>query len=235
WLGGPFPVDALCAAIDADTGVVVVVSPNNPTGAVATFDDVRRIAEAAPHAVVVLDHAYVEFAAEDLTARALALPNVVVLRTLSKAHALAGLRIGFALGSPAVIATLRAAGSPFSVAAPSLLLGAAALRRDVTPFVSRVRATRAALIRALQDLGLDVLPSEGNFVLARGPAARWLHDALRGLGSAVRAFPGRPLLEDAVRITCPDGDRDRERLLAGCRAALAPEALLFDLDGVLAD
>src|SRR5690606_4524153 len=52
WLGGPFPVDALCAAIDADTGVVVVVSPNNPTGAVAAFDDVRRIAEAAPHAVV---------------------------------------------------------------------------------------------------------------------------------------------------------------------------------------
>src|SRR5260370_27298880 len=78
--------------------VIAVVSPNHPAGAVATAADIRCLAEAAPNALVLLDHVYVEYADEDLTPAVIDLPNVVVLRTLSKAWGLAGCRIGYAIG-----------------------------------------------------------------------------------------------------------------------------------------
>ncbi|MBK8976977.1 MAG: TIGR01548 family HAD-type hydrolase [Planctomycetes bacterium] len=238
WLDGPFPTAAVTAACDAATGLVFVVTPNNPTGVCATAADLAAVCAAAPHALVVLDHAYVEFADEDLTATALrAHPNVVVIRTLSKARGLAGLRVGYALGDPAVLAALRAVGGPFSVAAPSLALAARALADDapLRASIARVRAERTVLAERLVARGLAVPGSQANFVLARGPRAVWLADALRGLGIAVRAFPGRALLADAVRITCPGDAADLDRLCSGIDAALAPQALLFDLDGVLAD
>src|SRR5207247_4822990 len=102
--------------------LIAVVSPNNPTGAAATAADIRCLAEAAPNAVVLLDHVYVEYADEDLTPAVIDLPNVVVLRTLSKAWGLAGCRIGYAIGSPEIVASLRIAGAPYPVAAPSVAL-----------------------------------------------------------------------------------------------------------------
>ncbi len=117
WAPGPFPTAAMLERLDERTALIAIVSPNNPTGEVATIEDVRRLAGAAPGALVLLDHAYVEYADEDLTAPALTLPNVVVTRTFSKARGLAGCRVGFALGAPAVIAALRAAGGPYPVAA----------------------------------------------------------------------------------------------------------------------
>jgi len=110
WRDGPFPLDGFVGRLEARTGVVVVVSPNNPTGAVATLAQVRRLAAAAPNALLVLDHVYVEYADEDLTPGVIDLPNVLVLRTFSKAWGLAGCRVGYAVGSPYVIGVLRAAG-----------------------------------------------------------------------------------------------------------------------------
>ena len=89
WWDDAFPSDAFVGRLDARTGVVAVVSPNNPTGSVATLADVRRLAAAAPNALVILDHVYVEYADVDLTPAVLDLPNVLVLRTLSKAWGLA--------------------------------------------------------------------------------------------------------------------------------------------------
>src|SRR5207237_753158 len=109
WRDGPFPLDRFLGHLDARTGVVVVVSPSNPTGAVATLADVRRLAAAAPNALLVIDHVYVEYADEDLTPGLLDLANVLVLRTFSKAWGLAGCRVGYAAGSPYVIGVLRAA------------------------------------------------------------------------------------------------------------------------------
>ncbi len=241
WPAGAYPVDAVLARVGPQTGVICVVTPNNPTGAVATADDVERLAAAAPHAVVLVDLAYVEFAAADPTDRALALPNVVVARTLSKAWGLAGLRVGCAVAAPEVAGVLRAAGSPYTVAGPSLALAAAWLERgapDVARFVGRVRTARERIASALRRAGADPLPSEANFVLARfrdphGPL--FVRDGLAGLGIAVRAFPGRPGLEDAVRISCPGDPAGVDRLCEALLTVLRPEALLFDLDGVLAD
>jgi histidinol-phosphate aminotransferase len=238
WPPGPFPVDAVLAAIDRRTQLAFVVSPNNPTGATATAADLQRVARAAPHALVVLDAAYAEFAREDLTAAALALPNAVVIRTFSKAHGLAGCRVGYALGPAPVVAALRAAGSPYPVAAPSLALAAARLRdgAEVAAFAARVRAEVAALEALLADLGLPCpAPSEANFAFTRTPRAVALRDRLAGLGIAVRAFPGDPVLGDALRITCPGDEGAFARLRRALRTALRPQALLLDFDGVLAD
>ncbi len=238
WREGPYPTEAVIAAVTPHTSVIAVVTPNNPSGATATAVDVGRIADAAPHAVVLVDLAYVEFAEDDPTAAVLRLPNVIVARTLSKAWGLAGLRLGCAVGPAELIGLLRAAGSPYSVSGPSVALGAGWLALGepvVTRFVARVRNERARLAHTLERLGARPLPSQANFVLGRFDDAAWVRDALAALGVAVRAFPGRPGLEDALRITCPGEEGRFRRLVSALEAALAPEALIFDLDGVLAD
>src|SRR6185437_15528386 len=101
------------AQLDNKTAIVVIVSPNNPTGGVASLDDVRRIAAAAPRSLLLLDQAYIEYADEDIGSAVLDLANVVVVRTMSKAWGLAGCRVGYAVGSSDVIAVLRAAGGPY--------------------------------------------------------------------------------------------------------------------------
>jgi histidinol-phosphate aminotransferase len=239
WPAGPFPIDGFLARLDAHPALIAVVSPNNPTGAVACADDVRRLAAAAPEALVLLDHAYVEYADADLTAAVADLPNVLVVRTLSKAWGLAGCRVGYAIGSPTVVAALRAAGGPYTVAGPSLALALAQLERGqaaVREHVARVREERRSLGRRLAALGMAPWPSQANFVYVDcGPRAPFLAAALRALGVLVRAFPGRAGCETALRITLPGDEAAFARLVLALETALAPQALLLDLDGVLAD
>ena len=238
WPGGPYPVPAVEAQLGERTSLVAVVSPNNPTGAVATAEDLRRLAAAAPRAVLLVDLAYVEFADEDLTAAALALPNAVVLRTLSKAYGLAGLRVGYAVGPPRIIDWLRQAGNPFPVSSASLAFAAHALdggADDLQSFVAEVRSERREIAATLERLGVGAEPSQANFVFARLEDATWMRDALAGMGIAVRAFPGRAHLEDALRITCPGDAAATARLVHALQTVRAPAAAVFDMDGVLAD
>jgi len=238
WRDGPFPREAFERAIGPATSVVVVVTPNNPTGATAARDDLQALSRAARGAVLLIDLAYVEFADDDPTPYALALDNAIVVRTLSKAWGLAGLRVGYACGRAEWIEKLRASGGPYAVAGPSLALARTCLERTAgcpPPFVSAVRGEREALAAELRALGAGPVPSSANFVLARFGDPAWVQEALAGLGIAVRRFPGRPELEGDLRITCP-GERSRfERLRHALRTVMAPEALLLDLDGVLAD
>jgi len=239
WRCGEFPLVAFLDRLGEQPALIAVVSPNNPTGTAAAAADVRRLAEAAPNALVVLDHVYVEYADEDLTPAVLDLPNVVVLRTLSKAWGLAGCRIGYAIGSPGVVASLRIAGAPYAVAAPSVALALQQLAEGdelLQTHVARVREERAALCARLTALGLAPLPSQANFILAEcGVLAPFLTAALAALGVVVRDFPNRPGLTGAIRITLPGDAVAFERLVAAFETVLVPEALLFDLDGVLAD
>lgn len=241
WPGEEWPLAEVLAACDATTTIVACVTPNNPSGAVVTPNQLRALAAARPDTLILVDHAYVEFADTDLTHVALELPNAVVFRTLSKAWGLAGLRVGYALGAPEAITALRAAGNPYPVSGPSLWLAERRLAEGgerVAAYIAEVRATRDGLADTLRLLGLDVARSQANFIFARcGTAERalWLRDGLAGLGIGIRAWPGHPLLGDAVRISVPGDAAERARLEAGLRAVLAPEALLFDADGVLVD
>jgi histidinol-phosphate aminotransferase len=231
WRAGDWPRERVLAQVTPATALVAIVSPNNPTGLVASVDDVRTLAAAAPHAIVLVDAAYAEFGGEDLTAAAVALPNTVVVRTFSKAFGLAGLRVGYAIAAPEVVGWLRRVGSPFTCGTLARAIARHRLASggdEVAGYVGDVARERDALVRHLRGLGLDPLPSAGNFVFVRGGDAEWLRDALAGLGIAVRALAG------GVRITLPAAAGPFARLLVALDAAVAPQALLLDLDGVLA-
>ncbi len=235
WWDGPYPTADVIAAA-GETAVIFVVSPNNPTGATITEGELRKVSEEAP--LVVLDAAYAEFAGDDLTPAALEMGNVVVARTLSKAYGLAGLRVGYLLGSPELIAELSNFGSPYPVSSLSLALATETLGRDgkeVALFVDKIRSERTELTLLFETLGLRPLQSQGNFVLAETADARWVADACASLGVGIRGFPDRKGLESWVRVTLPGDSNDFERLKQTLTTVLAPEAVLFDLDGVLAD
>ena len=242
-----FPTDEVIAALDHVVSLVVMISPNNPTGRTATAEDLERVAEAASKvdsgaefgAMVLLDHAYVEYSDQDLTSVAQPFDNVVTVRTFSKAWGLAGCRVGYAVASPEVATLLRNVGSPFPVAGLSLAAvqaqmstGEAALREHVVA----VRAGRGRLTETLNRLGIETSPAQGNFVLGDfGAQSVFVFNGLNALGVRVRRFPHRPEIRNALRITVPDHTEPLERLLEALETCLAPEALLFDLDGVIAD
>ena len=212
-----FPVDEVIERAST-VDVVAIVSPNNPTGLAIGKDDFVRVAESTLGKLLLVDLAYVEFADFDLTDVALCYPHVVVVRSLSKSWGIAGLRCGFCAARPELIAVLRAAGSPYSVAAPSLWLAAKWLERGAEAtraFASRVVDERAVLANALRPLARWVWPSQANFVFARvrGDAIA-LRDAFARRAIAVRAFPGHALIDDCLRVTVPHRDAGKASLLA---------------------
>lgn len=233
WWEGEFPVSEF---IESGADMAVIVSPNNPTGNVITPTDLQKVAGSVPF--VVLDHAYAEFADEDLTDVALEMDNVIVVRTLSKAYGLAGLRVGYLVGQEDLVSELRSYGSPYSVSALSAALAAETLSRgtgQAEAFAAVIRGERSRLTAVLEDLGADPQPSQGNFVLATDVDASWTVGAASSLGVALRWFPDREELSGCVRVGLPGDEADFERLVNTLRVVLSPQALLFDMDGVLAE
>ena len=238
WEFGAFPVDAVIGSISPRTRMIAMVTPNNPTGAVASAADLSRVALAAPDAIILVDLAYTEFADTNLTAVAMELPNTVIIRTFSKAYGLAGLRVGYAIATDPVIRSLRACGSPFPVSALSMAAAVDAVRDAsgaLERSVERIRRERSNLSVVLRELGARPQPSQANFVIAAFDDAAWVWDALAGLGIGVRRFGGGSRVEGSLRITCPGNATDFDRLCRALRTVLRPEALLLDMDGVIAD
>lgn len=218
WPPGSFPTDEVLARIEPGTALVALVSPNNPTGAVAERSDLERLLGGAGDALLLVDAAYGEFADVDLGVAALASERAIVVRTFSKAWGLAGLRVGYAIGPAPVVAALRAAGGPYPVSGPALELAFARLESgeaDLRAFVARVREERAVLRTALVRLGAEAAPSQANFVFASfgGNGAEAVQASLLARGIAVRSFPGRAGLEGCLRITCPGEPVSFGRLL----------------------
>jgi histidinol-phosphate aminotransferase len=145
---------------------------------------------------VVVDEAYADFLGDSLVGLVKELPNLVVLRTLSKAHGLAGLRIGYALAQEPIVAALKKARGPFRLNALSEHVGTRALeRRDIAQrIVEETRRERSRLELELSTRGFQVQPSDANFVLFRpGVDAGRLSDALLKRGIAVRRFTSTDL------------------------------------------
>lgn len=252
WLGGAFPTEMM-ATEAATAKLAFVVSPNNPTGGAATTSDLNRVLSACSSGIVVLDEAYAEFAESPLGGGSLlskaksngaaaprsSLPaNLIKVGTLSKAWGLAGLRVGFAVGPRELIDRLRAVGQPYAVSGASLAVALAWLQSgddSVAATVANVRSERDELSRAIAELGGTTLETQGNFLLAHFSNAPLARDGLAASGIAVRAFSGKPLLQNRIRITCPGEPTAFTRLAEALRTTLAPQSLLVDMDGVLAD
>lgn len=210
WGLGDFPVERILRSVTPLTRMVAVVSPNNPTGSVVKTSELERLIRELPDVLLLVDLAYAEFAREDLTAVALSAPNAVVVRTFSKAWGLAGLRVGYALGTAQVIDALRRAGNPYPVSGLSLELARRALAQPelAARYVTQVCDERDELNRLLTAAGFETIPSEGNFIFVRTPAAELLWRGLGMRGIAVRWFGEQPALRDALRISCPGDPAD---------------------------
>lgn len=223
WVGAPYPSSEIISRKSDRTAAVCVVSPNNPTGLTIQRDAFLKIADSFPSSLVILDHAYVEFADVDLTQEALTRPNVVVVRTLSKAWGLAGLRVGYALGNENIIGWMRTVGHPFPTSGLSLQLAEEKLRtgsNDVSEYVATVRSERSKLIEVLKELGACPVASEANFVFATFKDAEKTFQALAHEGIAVRYLGSLGHYREALRITCPGNNSDFAKLEAGLRAVL---------------
>lgn len=202
-----FPPDfSLPAALLGSAArLVFVANPNSPSGTACSTDELARLADSLPRGILVVDEAYGAFAGASALELARTRSNVVVLRTLSKSHSLAGMRVGLLFGTPEMVHGLRKVRDSYSLDRLAIAAGAAALRDTAWEArnTARIAATRARLSARLGELGMAPLPSHANFVLARlGSAARAqaAHRFLRGRGILVRYFAMR-LLDDSLRIT----------------------------------
>ncbi len=192
----------------------IVCNPNAPSGTVVALDALEDLARARRDSLVVIDEAYVDFADHSAVTLATRHPNVVVLRTLSKSYSLAGLRVGFAITTPALAEQLHKVRDSYNVGRLAQAGALAALEDQATMLahVACVRATRARLESSLAALGFAVTPSQANFVLARRPGEPQggLVAALKDRGILVRHFAELP---DALRISVGT-DAEIDRLLA---------------------
>jgi len=191
-------------------------NPNNPTGELLPLEYIAEVA-AATTGVLVVDEAY--FETSGVTALPLIdeMPNVVIVRTLSKGFGLAGVRVGYALAGAAISETLRRVRPPGSISVVSAALAAQALS-DVSGMRQRVQqiiAERARLGRSLQALGLEVRDSAANFLLVR--TGRSAAPALLAKGLVVRTFPPTSPLANYIRVTVRKPE-ENDRLVAGVGA-----------------
>lgn len=211
-----YPIEDAAALLQRPEDRLVLVSPANPTGLTVDGHMLREMCTLTAGRPTLIDLAYYEFAHEDLAPIALGEPGACVLFSLSKAWGMAGLRIGCLVVPAELAATVRAARPVYPVATPSLLVARRALEDFGDLPLENARRTapmRERVARLLLRAGLEPLPSEANFVFARGAGAGELADGLARRGVFVRCFEGRPELVDAVRVTCPGSDAELARLV----------------------
>ena len=217
-------LEAMAAAVQADTKLVFIANPNNPTGTFVPWTAIRALAErVGPGVLVVIDEAYEEYLPDELRSPTpgwiARLPNVVVTRTLSKAYGLAGLRVGYAVAEPAVADVMNRVRQPFNVNHLAMVAAIAAL--DDAEFIARSRevnrAGLAQLGEGLKGLGVGFIPSFGNFVTVRvGDAAR-VYNALLADGVIVRPLAGYGMPEH-LRVTVGLPEHNARFLAALARA-----------------
>ncbi len=203
----------------AREGVLIVASPNSPSGTSVPLEVLSRLADSIP-GILVVDEAYADFAAENALSLAREKENVIVLRTFSKSFSLAGMRIGLGFAHPRIVLGLAKVKDSYNLSRLSIAAGEAALR-DIAWMEknsARIRKTRDRLICALPEAGFTPFPSQANFVLARsaeGKPAGPTYEALKRRKILVRYFD-TPRLRDCLRITVGT-DAEIETLLSALK------------------
>jgi histidinol-phosphate aminotransferase len=199
-----FPFERFMAAITERTKLIIVASPNNPTGAVVGREHLLGIAAAAPQAVLMVDEAYYHFDRASVMDDLATVPNLIVARTFSKAYGLANLRIGMLAGNVELLKYVRKVSSPYNVNGVALDCLPVALADDeyVAWYSEQVRVGRERMMDGLRELGVPFFPSHANFVLMNiGPKHKELVQAMRANGVLLRDRSADPGCDGFVRIT----------------------------------
>ncbi len=197
-------IAALLSNVTAKTKIIFCCSPNNPTGVLMKLQDIERLCKNFS-GVVVVDEAYIEFASKPSAVRkVLNLPNLVVLRTFSKAWGLAGIRVGYAVAQPEIIEYLNRIKPPYNLNRLSGKLAIEALAKypKMMEFRGAILEERKKLVKDLSAVGFKVFPSEANFLLVSYPQASKVAQVLaEKYGIIIRDFGTKPKLKDCVRIS----------------------------------
>ena len=215
-------VPAMLAAITPRTRVVMACTPNNPPGTILTAEELAELVAGVPRDVVVLiDEAYLDFVTDPRAGDALTLldgaPNLVVSRTFSKAHALAGLRVGYLVGEAVLMDAVRRVATPFGVSLPAQAAALASLEAHVleetASRAAQVASERDRVVAVLREQGWTVPDTQGNFYwLGVGGQAVALADHMEQAGVLVR-----PFIEEGVRVSVGLPE-DNDRALAALAA-----------------
>lgn len=217
-----FDVDSVVvSARGSDAAAVVLCTPNNPTGSALTREEIVRVHDET-ESLILLDQAYVEFGGFDARELLDGRPRLVILRTFSKAMALAGLRAGYLLGDPMLVREVNKAKLPYNINFFTEAVAAGVLRHRelLRPQVQVMRAERERIERELARLsGLRVFPSEANFVLFRVESERLDHrEVFRRLlddhGILVRDVSKYPMLDRCLRVNAGTSEETGEFLSA---------------------
>ncbi len=198
--------------------ITYLCSPNNPTGTSLRRADIDEIISNA-RGTVIIDQAYAEFSESPLTDLASEHDNVLITRTMSKAFGLAGLRIGYGIGSPQLVREVEKSRGPYKVSVVAERAAVAALGEDlawVGSHVAQMKLNRTRFIEALGQLGLTPLPTDANFVLVPVSNAIHVSEMIKKDGVAVRAFENLSGIGGALRITIGPWD-----MMDRCLSALA--------------
>jgi histidinol-phosphate aminotransferase len=218
-----FPFERVMAAITPRTRLIIIASPNNPTGATVSREHLLAIAKAAPHAVLMVDEAYFHFFGESVLQDINDFPNLIVARTFSKAYGLANLRVGMLCGQPRLIQFLHKVSSPYNVngIALAVLPEAVADREYIDWYVTQIHQGRERIFEALKELGVRTWPSAANFVLMDiGARHKQFVEAMRARGVLLRDRSTDPGCDGYVRITVGMEDQVT-RGLAALKESLA--------------
>ena len=214
-MGKGFEIDV--SGFFAENGGILIANPNAPTGMGLGLRAIESILEKNPGSVVILDEAYVDFGGETALPLLKKYENLLIVRTFSKSRALAGMRIGYAIGGKLLIDTLNGVKNSFNsytINRASAAAGCAALKDEkyFSECVKKVIATRERAIGTLREMGFSVCPSSANFIFVTNenlPAAK-LQEFLRGSGILVRHFPA-PGIDNYLRISI-GSDYEMDRL-----------------------
>jgi len=205
-------------------GGIILANPNAPTGSLLGLSIIQQLLEANPNSLLVLDEAYIDFGGKTAAALINRHANLLVVQTLSKSRALAGLRVGFALGHPELIEALERVKNSFNSYPIDRLASAGAIaaledEEYFTQSCTKIIQSRKLLAQGLSGLGFRVLPSAANFVFATHPRrdAGWLAKWLREQGILVRHFK-LPRIEQFLRISI--GTPDQQQALISALASL---------------
>lgn len=216
-------VDAMVAAVSRpEVGMAFVASPNNPTGNAFGRTAIETVLDAS-HGLMVIDEAYANFAAESFLPDLRRYPQLAVLRTFSKAFALAGARVGWIVAHPEIVVTVRKALPPYNLNVFAQQAAMAALERPelVRARVELIARERTRVTEAMRIIdGVTPYPSQANFILFRTAVhADELFTRLLRRGVLVRDVSGQPLLERCLRVTVGAPD-DNDRFLAALRESV---------------
>ena len=197
------PVEVILAATDDNTKVVFLCSPNNPTGNSFPREDMLRLVDEF-EGMVVVDEAYIDFAvAESLKSEIAERPNLIVLQTMSKAWAMAGLRVGLALADSCVIGLMSQVKYPYNINVATMSIVSGLLTKGIDAEVAEIKAQRALLAEALENMSMvqRVYPSDANFLLVKVDDADAVYDFLIADGIIVRNRNRVKGCEGCLRMT----------------------------------